>query len=120
LCITRRLIELTTSAAASCSAACSSIDNNLNLQGFLPGSWKTRKFDMTYTVGYNQNSGATVNRGPDNYGLNGGTLYTGSGPLWRTKITNWEGVGNNTDINPNPQPNPDPCKANPVTNDICF
>jgi hypothetical protein len=111
---------LTEPAASAVSAARSNIDNNLNLQGFLPASWRNRKFDMTYAVSWSQTTGLPVNRGPDNYGTNGATLYTGSGPLWRTKITNWEGLDNNTAINPNPQPNPDPCKANPVTDDICL
>lgn len=92
-----------------------SIDGNINLQGFLPETWKNRPlFQMVYAVDITVNDGEPVLRGPDNYGQGGSlpfaTLYTGSGPLWRTKITNWEGAGNNSVSNPNPQPTPDPCK----------
>lgn len=52
----------------------------------------------------------------ENYGAPGPdallnqTLYTGSGPLWRTRIVNWEDMPvNNSAENPKPQPSPDPC-----------
>jgi hypothetical protein len=89
------------------------VDTNANLQGFLPASYKLREFKMSYGVEYFLINGTVKIVGPENYGLGGATLYTGSGPLWRTKIINWEGLTNNSDSNPNPQPNPDPCKVNP-------
>jgi hypothetical protein len=98
----------------------SSIDNNVNLAGFLPSSWRQRNpFNMVYAVDFSISTGNPVLRGPDNYGSNGATLYTGSGPLWRTKLTNWEGLPDNAAVNPNPQPNPDPCKVDPFSNLIC-
>lgn len=68
---------------------------------------------MAYAVEFILTTGTPVLRGPDNYGLGGATLYTGSGPLWRTKVINWEGLGDNSAQNPNPQPNPDPCTVDP-------
>jgi hypothetical protein len=68
---------------------------------------------MTYTTNFNLIDGEPVVQGPDTYGgPAGAVLYTGSGPLWRTKLLNWEGVSpaNNSAANPNPQPFPDPCK----------
>lgn len=104
----------------TCHASCSSIDNNLNLQGFLPATWRTlNPFNMVYAVNFQITTGTPVLRGPDNYGANGATLYTASGPLWRTKITNWEGLQDNSAINPNPQPSPDPCKTDPLNTLLC-
>lgn len=74
---------------------------------------------MTYAVAWDEDAGFTVDLGPDTYGSGGGVLYTGSGPLWRTQITGWEGSANNSAVNPNPQPNPDPCKVDP-SNSICL
>jgi hypothetical protein len=74
---------------------------------------------MSYAVEYLIITGTVRIIGPDNYGLNGATLYTASGPLWRTKIVNWEGLGNNAAVNPNPQPNPDPCVVDPFAG-ICL
>lgn len=74
---------------------------------------------MTYTVNINQIDGQPVVRGPDLYGTGGATLYTGSGPLWRTKIVNWEDEGGNAASNPNPQPTPDPCVSDPINTVIC-
>jgi hypothetical protein len=74
---------------------------------------------MSYGVVFDTNSGTVKIAGPDNYGLNGATLYTGSGPLWRTKITNWEGLANNSASNPAPKPNPDPCVLDPY-DDLCL
>jgi hypothetical protein len=74
---------------------------------------------MTYTVDFVIVTGLPTNRGPDNYGQNGATLYTNSGPLWRTKIVNWEGLSNNAAVNPNPQPSPDPCVTSPLASLIC-
>lgn len=91
------------------------IDGNQQLSGFLPRTWRQRIFNMAYTVDISVTTGDPVCRGPDNYGLNGGVLYTGSGPLWRTKIVNWEGESDNSALNPNPQPRPDPCLQVPAT-----
>jgi hypothetical protein len=74
---------------------------------------------MVYATDIVVNTGEPVMKGPDNYGQGGATLYTGSGPLWRTKITNWERLGNNSAENPNPQPTPDPCRqADPSR--VCY
>lgn len=89
------------------------MDNNLKLTGFLPSSYRQRVFNMAYAVEFILTTGTPVLRGPDNYGLGGATLYTGSGPLWRTKVINWEGLGDNSAVNPNPQPSPDPCTVDP-------
>jgi hypothetical protein len=97
---------------------CRSIDSNPDLVGFLPASLRSREFTMSYGVSYNVNTGVIKLVGPDNYGLGGATLYTGSGPLWRTKITNWEGLANNSAQNPSPQPSPDPCVLDPFAG-IC-
>jgi hypothetical protein len=58
--------------------------------------------------------------GPFNYGAGGKTLYTGYGPIWRTKIINWVGTAaNGASAPPADQlPNPDPCVVNPFAN-IC-
>lgn len=98
--------------------ACRTIDGNTNLAGFLPKVWKQRVFNMAYVIDVIVSTGEPVRRGPDNYGLGGGTLYTGSGPLWRTKVINWEGEPDNSATNPNPQPRPDPCAAVPPAN-VC-
>lgn len=74
---------------------------------------------MAYATDYSLSTGLPTIVGPENYGLGGKTLYTGSGPLWRCAIVNWFGVGDNSASNPDPQPNPDPCVANPFAN-ICM
>lgn len=73
---------------------------------------------MSYAVSFDVSSGMAKIAGPNNYGLNGAKLYTGSGPIWRTKITNWEGLTDNSVQNPDPQPSPDPCVVDPFDN-IC-
>lgn len=89
------------------------VDNNPDLGGFLPLSYTSRVFKMSYAVQYFLVSGTVKIVGPDNYGLGGATLYTKSGPLYRTKIVNWQTFHNNSASNPNPQPNPDPCVVDP-------
>lgn len=92
---------------------CRTVDSNTQLSGFLSSTWRQRVFNMAYVVDIDIFTGDPVRRGPDNYGAGGGILYTGSGPLWRTKITNWEGLTDNSALNPNPQPRPDPCTLDP-------
>lgn len=95
------------------------VDNNPKLAGFLPSSYNQRVFNMSYAVEYFLINGTVRIVGPNNYGLGGATLFTGSGPLWRNQIVNWEGLGNNAAQNPNPQPNPDPCVVDPFAG-ICL
>jgi hypothetical protein len=106
---------------ADAGFACrSNIDNNMQLGGFLPGSWRSfNPLQMTYSISFDIILGMPVNRGPDNYGQGGAQLYTSSGPLWRTKIVNWEGLTDNAAANPNPQPSPDPCVADPLNSYLC-
>jgi len=53
------------------------------------------------------------------YGRNRTVLYTGSGPLWRTQVINWEGMGNNSASNPDPQPPLDTCTVQ-TNNPLCL
>lgn len=75
---------------------------------------------MYYGYDWNQIDGYVYGTTPQNVGLGTTTpLYTGSGPLWRSKIVNWEGEPDNSASNPSPQPNPDPCVKDP-TAAICL
>jgi hypothetical protein len=72
---------------------------------------------MSYATSWNQVTGFTLQTGPFNVGLGApanATLYTGSGPLWRTQLVGWEGGANNSADNPSPQPSPDPCRSIPL------
>lgn len=75
---------------------------------------------MQWADDYNINTGKPTIVGPFNYGAGGQTLYTGYGPLWRTKIVNWAGTeANGWQAPPEDQlPKPDPCVENPFAN-IC-
>jgi hypothetical protein len=98
------------------------VSQNANLSGFIPSAFKARAFSMSYADSINSQQKPVI-QGPTNVGL--GTalpapgLWTGSGPLWRTQIIQWQGGENNAAAPDNPkQPNPDPCVENPFA-EIC-
>lgn len=98
-----------------------SIVRNPNLGGYLPASFRTREFYMTSQVWDPQGANAMQwTAGSDReYGRNRTVLYTGSGPLWRTQVINWEGMGNNSASNPDPQPPLDTCTVQ-TNNPLCL
>jgi hypothetical protein len=102
---------------STCLATHRSVDRNGKLNGFLPTSYKERQFQMSYGTAWDTSKGIVVTTTGE-YGVGGQTLYTGSGPLWRCGITNWEGQGDNAASNPSFQPTPYPCVQDPTT-DIC-
>ena len=107
--VLERCLRLPTMSQRLCLTKCRSVDRNTRLGGYLPASYKSHEFMMGWPTGM-EVWGWVNTAGPFNYGLGGNmTLYTGSGPLWRTAIVNWEGMGNNSALDPNPQPNPNPC-----------
>lgn len=97
------------------------IDGNTRLSGFLPKTWGERGIQMSYADDFDQSLASPKTKGPDLYGINtGAKLFTKSGPLWRTQITNWEGLPDNSADNTSPLPAVDPCVKNPLDQPVCI